>query len=256
MALERTNLLSAQSAGGHGTGAFTPATYAITSGDQIVVTVLAFSNSNDALDGADLTISDSVGTSFGSPFIETLDTESPGWGQASAAWKATAGGSSGTCQLTIDAGAFNIHDYYVCVEKFTGHDATTLIGGKGKGTDADGDGAASVTLDATPSASSICYGFANMGQDSTVGSIDHGTGWTELYDAGTNGWVNFQAQYITGHTSTTVPWDDLSNGSVTPLGGQMIAYEVRAAAGGTAALSGSAVTSGTGTAAPGLSIGL
>lgn len=95
--------------------------------------------------------------------------------------------------------------------------------------------AKSITLDATPDASS--YIVASMGVDSEqdASATTPGTGWTELSDrastVGSSVFLHSQVQTITGHTSTSVDWND-----VATLGGAydltMGALEILAAGGG------------------------
>ena len=74
-------------------------------------------------------------------------------------------------------------------------------------------GPETITLTGTPDTFSFIV--ATVACDTTgTGGILHGTGWTELSETDPAGagppWLASQVQIITGHTSTSVTWDDLA----------------------------------------------
>ena len=108
--------------------------------------------------------------------------------------------------------------------KVTGFNASTPIGATAGVADDSADGPKDITLSATPAASSRIFAvaFVNSEHEATGKGIDHGAsaGWSEAFQfgpAGTGGdpnggdwpWGTFEGQTKTGHTSTTVHWDDL-----------------------------------------------
>ena len=113
--------------------------------------------------------------------------------------------------------------------KATGHNATTPIGATaaavaGALTANEITGSQDITLSATPAASSVIYAitFINADENNATKIIDHGAsaGWSEAFDyspsmSGTHMWGCWEGQYKTGHTSTTVHWDDLKPSTMT-----------------------------------------
>ena len=85
MALSVTSIVPLTKSGdAHGTGAFTTAAFTPGAGVKLLVRLFAMSNSNDALAGSDLTITDNTS---GGPLTWTMKKEStsadsPGYGYA------------------------------------------------------------------------------------------------------------------------------------------------------------------------------
>lgn len=232
MALTRTNKIAANSGTSFGTGAYTTASFTPAAGATLVVAVMAFSNAADALAGADITITDSLG-----PLTWTeraVTTTHPNWGYGIRVFSAVAP-SATAMTITVDAGAFNVHDWRVEVEQIeAGVGNTVGFGGKAVG-NTTGVDAFNMTLDATPAASSIIFAWMNEGMGSGTGDATAGTGWTELYDAATtsvSGWVTFHGQMITGVTSTSVDWVDILTAGGSMPGAVFAAIEVKEVAGG------------------------
>lgn len=111
----------------------------------------------------------------------------------------------------------------------TGYDTVTPTGATAE-TIAGTDGAQSVTLSGAPAASSYIlaarYALMNSGQ----ATASEGAGWTEVCDASTSDYDALQVQYITGSTSTSVPWVDVNTGAGTIDQEILIAIEVKSAA--------------------------
>jgi hypothetical protein len=155
-----------------------------------------------------------------------------GWAYGDRVWWAevTTGASM---TITADAGAFDIHDYKVEVDEFTGYDTATKIGATATGSDADGDGAASITLSASPASGSYVLAYALCANNGGAFSpVTNGTGWTEISETGVNDWVTFQSQQRTGSTSTGVGWDDLATSGAVNAGAVLMALEILASGGG------------------------
>jgi hypothetical protein len=221
-----TERVNATSTDGHGAGAYTPGAFTPGNGKRLLALCWAMGNSNDALEGTDLTITDSMGPLTWTSI--TNSTTSPAWGHGVRAWISSATTSSTSMTVSVDAGTFAIRNYHVVVYELTGEHASPL-GATIAGSDADGTGALALTLSAAPASSSTVFAMLLVAHDSTVGSVDHGTGMTEVLDVPKNGWCNFQLQTRTGSTSDQVPWAELNNGGSTPLGASAIAFELKAA---------------------------
>jgi hypothetical protein len=229
VALARTNRISSASADSFGTGAYTSASFTPTANSLVVVWGWAIEESADAIEGTSLTVLDSIGSSFTS---RVATTSSPGWGYGIRCWTSEAGGSPAARTVSIDCGATNIHAYRLFIDDITGYDTGTPVAGAIVGTDADGNGAASVTLAATPTADDIIYGAVATGINSGTIAVTPGTGFTELLDASSAGWANWELETVTGVTSTTVDWIDLNSSTGSALGSTLAALIIKNAAGG------------------------
>ncbi len=230
MALSATNRINSASADNHGTGAYTSGSFTPTANSRLVIIGYAIEESADSIEGGSITAADSTGltlTAIGAT------TTSPGWGYGIRAWVSDpVGATPASRTIALDCGATNVHAYRLWVDDITGVDAATPITGFIAGSDADGNGAASLTLSATPVAADMVYGAAAMGISSGAGGVTPGATFAELFEASSAGWAVWEAERATGVTSTTVDWVDLNSGAGTMLGGTLLAFIVKNAAGG------------------------
>lgn len=229
MALSRTNRLQQSSSSGHGTGTFTTSSFTPANNSLLLVIAYASGANNDALQGSDITITDSAGLTWTTR--ETTTTH-PNYGYGIRAFTApvTTGASM---TLTLDAGAFDVHMWRVEVYEYTGHNAASPVGATAVGSDADGDDALTITLSASPASSSEVIAAVLVALGGTGVSVTVGTGWTEIFDSAEAGWQNFQSQSRTGSTSTSVTWDDLDTGApADTLGAAALAVEIKEAVAG------------------------
>lgn len=144
-------------------------------------------------------------------------------------------GSSMTLMLTdFNIGSFQ-YSISLRVNSVTGYNTSTPIGATANGATTGVTGASSITLSSTPAASSIIFaGTADTDYNDGQTGITEGIGWTVLnaYES-LDGWVLDATQYITGSTSTTVPWQALAVGTGMDIHNQAAcAIEILAAAGG------------------------
>lgn len=229
MALTRTNRINSASADSFGTGAYTSGSFTPNNSSLLVAVGYGIAETDSGMRGTSLTISDSLGTLTWTARAQT--TASPGWSYGISIWTApVTTGASMTASL--DCGATNIHAYRLWIDDITGYDTGTPVTGSIVGSDADGNGTAALTLAATPDAADIIYGAAAMGISSGTPSVTPGSGFTELMDALSTGWANWELETITGVTSTNVDWADLNAGAGTNLGGTLAALIIKNAAGG------------------------
>jgi hypothetical protein len=201
---------------------FTP-----TAGHMVLAMASFTATSNSGQTGADITVTRAEG---GLSFANVLGTSAgANWSQGIRVAYAIADGNPVTVTSTISGAAVRRMVLQVCT--VSSFNASTPIGGKGTGADTDGDGAASVTLDATPASTSIVFGLTAATAGSGTITVAPSTGWTELYDFSEASWSNAFGQYRTGHTSTTVPFDDLIENS-SGAGGYdtaLAGFEIRGA---------------------------
>jgi hypothetical protein len=229
MALARTARLAQTSGLNHGAGAFVTDAFTPSNNSLAIAIVCFVANGDTGSEGNILTISDSATLTWTSIAVTTA---SPNWTYGIRAWRAPV--TTGTSMtLTLDAGAEDVYAYRATVLDYTGYDTGSPSGGTIVGSDADGDGAASITLSSTPASDSEVIAFVMKVISAGVGAVTPGSDFTELSgsDTGISGWAAFQGQTRTGSTSTTVGWDDLDVGG-SPLGATMLAFEIKAAAGG------------------------
>jgi hypothetical protein len=221
--------------------AFTP------SANSIVVVVMGCINDGGRVDTGGLAV-----TGGGLTWTRQLQVgvEASGWSQTFEVWTAPVGSSPPSVALNV-AGAIASGSYaahvHVNAFDFTGYDTSSPIGTKkivsGAGTEY---GAYSMTLDAAPASSSIvlagryCSTSGGNPTNATVGS-----GWTELYDYGTDtsGQGDLQTQERTGSTSTSVAWADTvetADANYPGLWIQFAAIEIKEASTGASCAPGAA----------------
>ena len=150
--------------------------------------------------------------------------------------------ATSTTTITDMVGVPNSNNLSVCYTyaKATGYNASSPIGATAGVADGSLDGQKDITLSGTPASTSYIYAvaFENADDNATSKGIDHGSsaGWTEAFDNGpamTGGQIYgvWEGQYKTGHTSTTVRWDDIKpaaqSGTTFSFAG--CAIEIRAA---------------------------
>lgn len=229
MALSRQNLVNAASADTFGTGAFASPSFTPRANSIVVAWGFGIEETADVIEGTSLTALDSL-SSLLTNRVATVT--SPGWGYGISCWTALAGASPSARTMSLDCGTTNVHAYRWFIDDITGFDTITPVAGANVNSDADGDGAASVTLLASPTVDDIVYGAAALGISSGTPSVSPGASFTELMDALSAGWANWHLQFITGVTSTNVPWADLNAGAGTNLGGTLAALIIKNAAAG------------------------
>jgi hypothetical protein len=229
MALARVNRHQQTSTTAFGAGPFTTTGFTPASSSLLVARIGAVSNSNDAMQGSDLAISDSVGLTW-TPRIAS--TTHPGWGYGERIWTAPIV-TGALMTLTADAGTFNIHDYRVEVYEYTGHDVASPVGATAVGSDADGQGAAQIILSAPPALTSQVLAFCQTLVGSGSGSVTPGNSpWAELFDVPVSGWTCWQSQVRTGSASTAVDWVNILATGGAGGGAVLTALEIKEAGGG------------------------
>lgn len=210
-----------------GTSAATTAAFTPSNNSLLCVVAMGMDFNGVTMTGNDLTISDSLTSTWTSRAVTGAP---PTWAYGIRAWTTpiTTGASM---TVSIDCGTFYMQDVMIWVFDVTGYNTSSPIGGTAVGTDADGNGVGSITLSAAPDAADI-VAAAVMVQQGGAGSITHGTGWTEVNEGGESDWFRGQFQRITGVTSTTVQWDDLNASGGTPVDAVMLAFVIKDAGGG------------------------
>ena len=185
-----------------------------------------------------LTPSKSSGTAtIGSvtEIISERDTAETYTAEVTAWWfEVTAGGT-----LTINYGDAGDDSFGpgIIVAVATGADTTTPVTGAiGDSSASNNQDPADGTLGAAPVSGDYSVAAINWDSDNTPGTkgVTPGSGWTEAADLGSNDdYIQFQASYRTGSTSTTVDWPDSDN-SPTRYSHAAVAFNIKAAAGGAA----------------------
>lgn len=226
----RTSRIASSSAETFGTGAYTSASFTPNNNSLLVAIGFAMEETDTGLEGTSLTITDSAGLTWTS---RAATTTSPAWSYGIRIW--TAPVTTGTSMtVSLDAGAFNVHQYRLIVVDYTSYDTGTPVGGTVVGSDADGDGAAAITLSSAPASASEVIAACLTGVFTGSGSVTPGTGWTEIDDSATANWVVYQTQIRTGSTSDSVDWNDVLASGTGFGGSTLAAVEIRhvAASGG------------------------
>lgn len=252
MALTRTDRLFEQSSASFGTGAYTSTAFTPSNNSLLVVRIGVQTNAGSAEPSASITVSGG-GWTYTSQINNGSATF---WARGFAVFTAPVG-TGASMQLSIDCDTVDVYQYWVHVVDYTDYDTSTPVGGKVSKVPTVTNGAESITLDATPASTSEVLAWLQADSSDGTG-VTVGTGWTEIQESTNVGDGIQQVQIRTGSTSTTVGWDDVYTGPGTVIEiGMAAALEIKAAAaGGSVALSGSAMTSGIGSSSPGISVDL
>lgn len=219
-----TTKLQVQSAETFGTGAYTTSAFTPSNNSLLIVVVRAQSESNDAMTGADITMTPSTGTATSRLTSATAPT---GWSYGMRIWTIPiTTGVSMTIQA--DGGAFNVHQYKVEVYEYTSYNTGTPVGATASGSDADGDGAASISLSGAPLSSSEVLGFAQVALSAAgTPGVGNGSGYTEILDHVTSAWSVDEDEWRGSSTSTTVDWTDLSTTGGIGAGALLLGIEIK-----------------------------
>lgn len=226
MPLTRTTRFQGLSAGGWGTGNYTSSSFTPASNSLLLAVAMAMAYSENGLSSSSLTITDSVGLTWTSRVLAPVI----GWPKGGRMW--TAPVSSGQ-PMTVSIGFSGLAVYgaSLCVYEYTDYNVSSPTGATGGGVlPSPSDGPFSFNLSANPLASSDVVAGAIVGIASGhAGGIDPGSGWTELFDQGYEGygWCKMQVQARTGSTSPTVSWADVNAGSGTAGSSSYMALEIR-----------------------------
>ena len=229
MALSRTNVHGSISgtAGVHGTGAFTTASFTPPDSSLLVVGVALFEDAATTTDpDADFTISGGSLTYTKRVNVTVKPTGFPSYAAIFTAPVST--GASMT--LTLDCGSHNIATYVASVVAYTGYNAGSPFGATGTATQNGGFGGPpspfSLTLSGAPATSSEV--FAVVSSDTALAGTAPGSGFTEIHDFTNTGFAGTgETEVRTGSTSTTVDWVDLRTGGGTLSAAAAVALEIR-----------------------------
>jgi len=202
--LTRTNRIGTQSSSGHGTGSFVTGSFTPSDDSLLVVIVGCMEDSGSSDPSGDLTISDSAGLTWTS---RANTGNASAWSIGVRIW--TAPVTTGTSMtVTIDCGARDIYWYGVTVADYTNYAG---VGTAGTNAATATDGADSVTLAASPSATSEIIG-AIMQDPTGAGGATPGTAVShvELYEVDSLTGAAMQSQARpAGSTSAAFSWDDV-----------------------------------------------
>lgn len=213
-----------------GTGTFTSASFTPTASRRLIVVAHAVASLNSALQGSDLTISNSGGgVSSWTSLVNS--TTHPGWGYGSRIWVSDQTTTATATTISLLAAGFSVENYRLLViedDSYNGSGATA------SGSDADGLGSLSITLSAAPASSSIVLASLCTVQNTGTGTGSPGAGWTTVSGENVNrtDWWVFHAQTRTASTSTAVDWTDINSGGSSGLGAVGLAIELLQTGGG------------------------
>lgn len=208
------------------TGSFTP-----TAGALVVCHVYGF---NDTSTTPSFTVPSTTGQTF--TFTKAAESAPAGINRSCGAiFVSTATLTATASTITFDIGSgvhFREATWYVY--EVTGQHASP-IGATGVTniTSAPNLSNMDITLSAAPASSS--YVSAHLGCDGSASgtyTCTVGTSWSSLSTkSSTADFTGGNLQYITGSTSTAVPWVDADTGSMALFAGASLAVEIKAAAG-------------------------
>jgi hypothetical protein len=227
MAITVTDLGTAQSSTGHGSGAFTTGSFTPTANSLLVAIVHAVGDSGGEDIDTNITIADSLAHTWAERPTGNIDS---GWSAIVRIY--TAPNTPTTAfTITLDCGGDVIHDYVVTVLALEGYDTGTPTGATAsENNDSTNiDGANTITLSAPPASDSVVVAGMSHVPSSGITGITHGTGWTEVADNAVADWLCAQAQTRTGSTSTSVTWDDVYVGAGSGFRTCSCAVEIKAA---------------------------
>lgn len=222
MALARNYLGRSTSGTDHGAGGYT--TGSLTPDAKSLLVVLVFTTGSAGTENfsANLTIADSLNHVW----TQRAFGENTSW---TGAVKIFTAPNTATTAFTVtaDCGSDSVYRYYIDVFSYTGQHLNP-IGATAASSNQAGDGAVSTTLSRAPlSTSEVVAGLVNViGTTNGLSTVTHGTGWTEIADSHTDGWLIAQSQVRTGSTSATVGWDDAQVGPNDSNGTGLVALEI------------------------------
>jgi hypothetical protein len=228
MALARTTYTLQVSGDNHGTGAYTTGSFTPPSNSLLVVVayLMTASGSGGADRSGSLTVSDSQALTW-TPRANIGNTNSFALGKR--AWTApvTTGASM---TVSVDCGANDIYKYHVHLYAYTGYDTGSPVGAtvtSDQGGSSDGN--FSITLSSAPASTSEVVAAVGIDPGVGVNAMNHGSGWTEIYETIIAQDSGSQSQVRTGSTSTSVAW----GGLVTGVGSVVaLALEIKEGVGG------------------------
>lgn len=209
---------------GYGTGTYTTPAFTSNSSSLLVVAIKGVDQglNNNSIEAA-MTVSDSNGGTWSKRIGAhslTSDNDFVIW------WTSPVTTGASTTITVGSGGTHNVYRYIVEIYSYTGYDTTTPVGGTVGTGNAAGSTPYTQSLSATPDASS--HILAGCISDGGTSSETVGTGWTALYSGAPD--IKYLTETITGHTSTTVTWNALTN--VSSSGVSSAALEIRESPGG------------------------
>lgn len=223
-----TPLSLQESATAFGTGDYT--TGAFTTLDDSLLAI--FVEGIDAVGNGGIESLVNVSSSPALTWTKVVFQDGSNWGYGGGWYVAPVTTGASTTVTIANGTGRAMHRWRVQPICLTGYDAGTPTGATAE-TITGTDGAQSVTLSGAPAASSYILAARVALMNNGTASATPGSGWTEVCDASSTDYEALQIQYITGSTSTTVPWVDVNTGAGTIDQEILIAIEVRSAAGGT-----------------------
>jgi hypothetical protein len=200
---------------------FTPA-----SGDIVIVVGSFIDDTNGDLEGADITIDDTGAVLTWTNEVATPDGTDYSHGIRVAVAVGT--GAAITPRITVPATCYRVHIQTIVV---SGGNTSDPIGATGSLLDDDADGTATITLNATPDATSYVVAALVSTMQFGTPTVVPSSGYTQRWETTITGWGTFFGMDKTGHTSTSVTFDDLIEDAsgAGGLEGVVLAFEVKGA---------------------------
>lgn len=132
--------------------------------------------------------------------------------------------------ITLSNAAGNWYTYQMSVINQTGADTSTPIGATATGTD-ETLGAVTITLSGAPASTSYVYGASYRSPGTFNPGWTVGSGWTQLTQNGNDPDGNTAGgiEYITGTTSTSVSWVDITTDTTSSRKQVQLGFEVKVA---------------------------
>ena len=201
--------------------AFTP------SNNSLLIVVVGARSFGSTLTAAKIGLTATPSISF-TQVLSAIDTVTNSRAVVGAVFTAqiTTGVSTTLVVTSSDGSDFT---YQLSVIGHTGHNTSTPIGATATGTN-EGLGAVSITLSGAPASTSYVYGASYRAPGVFDPGWTVGTGWTQLYQDGydPDGNVSGGIEYVTGTTSTSVSWVDITSDTTTQNQVEL-GFEVQAA---------------------------
>lgn len=195
-----------------GTGPFTTGAFTPPANSHLTAIVFAKTFSGTAPVAANITLASSPSLTWTRrAYLDSGGTN----GMSAVAFTAEVGASPASTTLTLDAGTDDLEWFEVIVVPHTGYDTASPVGVTFTDYNATaGTASYSRTLGAAPAATSdVIAGVNCIHQASGNVVAAAGTGWTQLSNNSIQGARSTQTQARSGSTSTTLLWDDITNGA-------------------------------------------
>lgn len=169
--------------GGQGTGPYTSSSFTPSQADSLLTVVVTAGGGGGTFSGSDLVLTDSLGHTW-TKRVETVASYISGTLSGAMQMWTTEIDTPASMTLTLTHTGVNLYSTRLTGYTSTDYDTSVPIGATAQGHPASS--AVSIAMSATPAVDSVVFGggaVITANSDGSDGTIDPGSGWTELNEA-------------------------------------------------------------------------